>query len=150
MADPDSLDNIHISVLAQGEVPHTLPHKPAGDIPAPTPCESQTQGHTTTTTTITTATATTTPTAASVSPAPSLAGPTASAPARDDPRKSTRLWKQREGKEKHRELGGKFCIDQDLAKKQRKEEFCSKVDRWTQKLSLSSNIVEVRHLLGMF
>ncbi|XP_050735460.1 uncharacterized protein LOC127007956 isoform X2 [Eriocheir sinensis] len=133
---PDSLDNIHISVLAQGEVSHTLPHKAVGDASAPVPCEGQILDQTTTITTV----------AAPESPGPSLAecetAPPALTPAMGDSRKSTRLWKQREGKEKHRNLGAKFCIGQDLSKKQRREEFHSKVDRWTQKLSSPSNILE--------
>lgn len=133
----DSLDNIHISVLAQEEVSHSLPHKAVGDASVPVPCEGQLLDQTTTITA-----------AAPESQNPNLAGcetvPLALTPATGDSRKSARLGKQREGKEKHRNLGAKFWVGRDLSKKQRREEFHSKVDRWTQKLSSSSNILEVR------
>lgn len=143
MAGPGSLDDIHINVLAQEEVSHTLSHKPVSDASLPVPCESQILEDVA-------ATAITTAAAASESPTHSLpeceTEPPALTPVSKDSRQCARQWKQREGKEKYRDHGAKFWMDRDLSKKQNKEEFHSKIDRWTQKLAASSSIMEVRHL----
>lgn len=140
---PDSLDNIHISVLASREVTQAIHQKTSGEDSVSVPCESQSLDPPTTTAA---APATTSSDSARLSSVGHGADPPAFTPVCDDSRQPARQWKEREGKEKYRNLDFKFRSDRDSTEKQRKEDFYNKVDVWTQKLACSSELFEVRHL----
>ena len=117
-----------------------IPHKPNTHHSVPTPCDTQSLDPPTTAA------------AADISGSPRLTSVgygtdyLTFTPASEDSRHSARHWKEREGKEKLKNIDLKAKLDKDSTKKQRKEDFNNKVDVWTQKLACSSELVEVRHL----
>ncbi|XP_045119882.1 zinc finger protein 652-A-like isoform X2 [Portunus trituberculatus] len=137
---PDTLDNIHISVLAASEVTQAIPEKAATEDSVPAPCEIQSLE----------------PPIAAATAAPAIissgsqrlssighgADTPAFTPVYEDSRQPTKHWKEKERKEKLKNLGVKFRLGRDFTKQQRKEDFCSKVDLWTQKLACSNELVE--------
>ncbi|KAK8394998.1 hypothetical protein O3P69_006036 [Scylla paramamosain] len=133
---PETLDNIHISVLAPSEMTRAIPEKAATEDSVPAPCESQSLG-------LPTAAAAVMSSGSSrLSSLGHGADPPAFTPVYEDSRQPTKQWKEKEGKEKLKNLGVKFRLDRDCTKQQRKEDFCSKVDVWTQKLACSNELVE--------